>query len=189
MNRQDWRATDTSVLCAKHFTPDSYAANVSLLEEFGISTRRKLRPDAVPTLFTHRPVRQAKLRGGFEKRQRKENIDGLLKDASGEHNAPFQHASLEGEKSAACGPTDMCDDSMTSASSVSPALQISQDYKLCQKYLQVALRPTQRHRKVQTATQAVCSSTQTKAFSTAFRDVAVETDMEDLNVSIVWHQR
>ncbi|KAH7972492.1 hypothetical protein HPB52_012661 [Rhipicephalus sanguineus] len=71
-----------------HFTPDSYNDDLRLLSEFGIPVKKpRLRPDAVPTVFSHRPILQAKRRGAFEKRQRKEvwkeEQEGLLSAAVG----------------------------------------------------------------------------------------------------------
>ncbi|KAL1434170.1 hypothetical protein MTO96_011818 [Rhipicephalus appendiculatus] len=53
-----------------HFTPDSYDDDLRLHSEFGIPVKKpRLRPDAVPTVFSHRPILQAKRRGAFEKRR------------------------------------------------------------------------------------------------------------------------
>ncbi|KAL1487225.1 hypothetical protein MTO96_008170 [Rhipicephalus appendiculatus] len=74
VRRKDWCATDASVLCSAHFTPDSYDDDLRLHSEFGIPVKKpRLRPDAVPTVFSHRPILQAKRRGAFEKRRRKES--------------------------------------------------------------------------------------------------------------------
>ncbi|KAH8039089.1 hypothetical protein HPB51_005028 [Rhipicephalus microplus] len=66
--RKDWCASDAPVLCSEHFTADSYNDDQRLLGEFGKTPR--LRPDAVPTVFLHSCVLQAKHWGAFEKRQR-----------------------------------------------------------------------------------------------------------------------
>ncbi|KAH8008868.1 hypothetical protein HPB51_005915 [Rhipicephalus microplus] len=73
VRRKDWCACDAPVLCSAHFTADSYNDDQRLLGEFGIPVKKpRLRPNAVPTAFTHHSVLQAKYRGAFEKRQRKE---------------------------------------------------------------------------------------------------------------------
>lgn len=45
VRRQNWKPTDTSFLCSKHFSSDSYEAPT----EFG--KRKNLKKDAVPTIF------------------------------------------------------------------------------------------------------------------------------------------
>ncbi|KAL1446502.1 hypothetical protein MTO96_028812 [Rhipicephalus appendiculatus] len=82
VRRKDWCATDASVLCSAHFTPDSYDDDLRLHSEFGIPVKKpRLRPDAVPTAFSHRPILQAKRRGAFEKRRRKERVVESAQDA------------------------------------------------------------------------------------------------------------
>lgn len=45
--RADWKdATQYSVLCSEHFTSDSFIAT-----QFGSTKRKRLKPDAVPTIF------------------------------------------------------------------------------------------------------------------------------------------
>ena len=51
--RADWRdATDYSVLCSKHFTNNCFEEGSVI---GGIQKRRRLKPDAAPTIF-HRPA-------------------------------------------------------------------------------------------------------------------------------------
>ncbi|KAL1483616.1 hypothetical protein MTO96_033071 [Rhipicephalus appendiculatus] len=51
-----------------YFLPDSYNDDLRLLSEFSIPAKKpRLRPDAVPSVFSHRPILQAKCRGAFEK--------------------------------------------------------------------------------------------------------------------------
>ena len=54
--RADWRdATDYSVLCSEHFTKDCFEQGSVMASQFGIQKRRRLKPDAVPTIF-NRPA-------------------------------------------------------------------------------------------------------------------------------------
>jgi len=55
--RADWRdATDYSVICSDHFTNDCFEKGSIMASQFGIQKRRRLKPDAVPTIF-NRPAR------------------------------------------------------------------------------------------------------------------------------------
>ena len=55
--RADWKdATDYSVLCSDHFTTDCFEEDSYIAAQFGITKRKRLKPDAVPTVF-HRPGR------------------------------------------------------------------------------------------------------------------------------------
>ena len=53
--RAKWAATKYSVLCDKHFTEDSFEVEHSLATSFGIKTRKKLKPGAIPTIFKVSP--------------------------------------------------------------------------------------------------------------------------------------
>ena len=54
--RADWKdATDYSVLCSEHFTSDCFEENSFIAAQFGLTKRKRLKPDAVPTIF-HRPA-------------------------------------------------------------------------------------------------------------------------------------
>ena len=49
--RAQWTAAKYSVLCSDHFTADCFEANSAIAATFGISKKRRLKPDAVPTIF------------------------------------------------------------------------------------------------------------------------------------------
>ena len=52
----DWKeATEYSVLCSKRFTNDYLEEHLTTAAQFGISKRKRLIPDAIPTIF-HRPA-------------------------------------------------------------------------------------------------------------------------------------
>ena len=63
-------------LCSEHFDADCFEDTVRLQNELlGSRTwKRKLKPEAVPTIFPHKPVRAARPSTGrrAEKRQRQE---------------------------------------------------------------------------------------------------------------------
>ena len=50
--RAKWSASDHSVLCSEHFASDSFEPDFGLALGSGLSKRRRLKCDAVPTLFT-----------------------------------------------------------------------------------------------------------------------------------------
>ena len=50
--RDGWKGpSDYSVLCSKHFTSDCYEGDSAIAAKFGIEKRRRLKPNAVPTVF------------------------------------------------------------------------------------------------------------------------------------------
>ena len=49
--RAQWTPTKHSVLCSEHFTEDSFEVDSTIAATFGISKKRRLKPDAVPTIF------------------------------------------------------------------------------------------------------------------------------------------
>ena len=51
--RLQWTATRHSVLCSEHFT-ECFAGDTAIASSFGIPKKRRLKPDAVPSIF-HRP--------------------------------------------------------------------------------------------------------------------------------------
>ena len=54
--RADWKdATEYSVLCSDHFTSDSFEMDSFLAAGFGMAKKKRLKPDAIPTIF-HRPT-------------------------------------------------------------------------------------------------------------------------------------
>lgn len=52
--RAKWNATKHSVLCSDHFTEDCFEVDSTIAATFGLSKKRRLKPDAVPSIF-HRP--------------------------------------------------------------------------------------------------------------------------------------
>ena len=55
--RADWRdATNYSVLCSEHFTKDCFEQGSVMASQFGIQKRRRLKPNAVPTIFNRPPA-------------------------------------------------------------------------------------------------------------------------------------
>ncbi|XP_072144304.1 uncharacterized protein [Dermacentor andersoni] len=123
MGRKDWHASDASLLCSEHFMPDSYNEDLRLLAEFRIPVKKlRLRPDAVPTVFAHRPILQAKHRFAFEKRRRKEVIDALLRESGGNEELDMQkeHSPLGAEAAVEADPClGGTHDSLTSTASCS----------------------------------------------------------------------
>ena len=56
--RAEWKGpTQNSVLCSEHFKSSCFEASYDLAAKMGLQKRRKLKPDAVPTIFK-RPVVQ-----------------------------------------------------------------------------------------------------------------------------------
>lgn len=49
--RAKWNPTKYSVLCSKHFTADCFEEDSSIAASFGMEKRKRLKVDAVPTLF------------------------------------------------------------------------------------------------------------------------------------------
>ena len=67
--RADWRdATDYSVLCSEHFTKDCFEQGSVMASQFGIQKRRRLKPDAVLTIFIPPITRDAQTQIAVEKR-------------------------------------------------------------------------------------------------------------------------
>ena len=54
--RERWSATDTSVLCSEHFEADCFEVDSMLAEQMGLKKRRRLKPDAVPTVFVRHGI-------------------------------------------------------------------------------------------------------------------------------------
>ena len=50
-HRAKWTATSYSVLCSKHFSDDCFEIEHKFASSFGLKSRKKLKPDAVPTIF------------------------------------------------------------------------------------------------------------------------------------------
>ena len=50
--RDQWKGpSQHSVICSDHFTDESFESGTHLEAQFGLLKRRRLRPDAVPTIF------------------------------------------------------------------------------------------------------------------------------------------
>lgn len=50
--RANWQGpSDYSVLCSDHFTTDCFEEDAAIAARFGISKRRRLKPNAIPTVF------------------------------------------------------------------------------------------------------------------------------------------
>ncbi len=49
--RAQWTPTKHFVLCSEHFSEDSFEVDSAIAATFGISNKRRLKPDAVPTIF------------------------------------------------------------------------------------------------------------------------------------------
>ena len=49
--RAKWTATKHSVLCSEHFTDDCFEVDSAIAAAFGITKKRRLKPDAIPTNF------------------------------------------------------------------------------------------------------------------------------------------
>ncbi|XP_075549761.1 uncharacterized protein LOC142583253 [Dermacentor variabilis] len=179
VGRKDWRACDTSVLCSEHFTPDSYSDDLRLLSEFRIPVKRlRLRPDAVPTVFAHQPILQAKGHGALEKHRREEVIDAILRESGGNEELDMQKEHFPLGATTAVEADTCClggsNDSLTSTASCSTDASIQNDCGRHSEYVQVFLRPGQRHVRIQTTTKTANSGSQTDAVSPDSRDVGAE---------------
>ena len=50
--RDGWKGpSDYSVVCSEHFTSDCFEEDSAIAAKFGIEKRRRLKPNAVPTVF------------------------------------------------------------------------------------------------------------------------------------------
>ena len=49
--RAHWKPTKHSVLCSEHFTADCFTEEPIIAAKFGISKGKRLKPDAVPSIF------------------------------------------------------------------------------------------------------------------------------------------
>lgn len=55
VSRKNFEPSRTTVLCSDHFTPGSFTYDQALLGRLDLSfSRRRLKPDAVPTIFPHK---------------------------------------------------------------------------------------------------------------------------------------
>ena len=84
--RAEWNgpASQYAYVCSDHFTPDCYEIRPVMMKEMGfsVSTVRKLKPSAVPTLFsrgkTSEEVAVKKRRTAYDKRERQRAIQDAL---------------------------------------------------------------------------------------------------------------
>ena len=66
--RANWRnATDYSVLCSKHFTKDCFEQGSVMASQFGIQKKRRLKPDAIPTIFNRPAAATTANQGNLQK--------------------------------------------------------------------------------------------------------------------------
>ena len=72
--RAQWKATDHSYLCSEHFTEACFEADSALAAQFGIKKRRRLKADAVPTIFPRPSKAQAVVGEKGSSRKRKAQI-------------------------------------------------------------------------------------------------------------------
>ena len=54
ISRENAKITKDSVVCSEHFTPDCFQRNLKA-ELMGTKSKTRLKPGAVPTIFSHRP--------------------------------------------------------------------------------------------------------------------------------------
>ena len=52
--RAQWNPTENSVLCSKHFEEDCFEPGTDIAAQFGIKLTRKLKPEAVPSIFVRK---------------------------------------------------------------------------------------------------------------------------------------
>ena len=52
--RAKWNPTENSVFCSKHFEEDCFEPGTDSAAQFGIKFARKLKPEAVPSIFTRK---------------------------------------------------------------------------------------------------------------------------------------
>ena len=73
-----WTATKSSVLCSEHFTEDSFEVDSAITAMFGISKRRRLKPDAVPTIF----LRQSSVGSASQDQQTRKRVADTVATSS-----------------------------------------------------------------------------------------------------------
>ncbi|KAK8788876.1 hypothetical protein V5799_021344 [Amblyomma americanum] len=165
------------------------------MSQFGIPKRRRLRADATPTVFAHRSILQAKRRGAFEKRQRKEIIEALLRDsntvdtqeeASSSSSQPPESDSVEFSDKSTAGTLPEESGMAECSSNVQYSLPVSVScdtgksaVQQCSIFVQVALRASCCSTGIQTAPKAVSSSTQTVGTFCDKRNSSVQTEGAD----------
>ena len=60
ISRVDFVVTKDTLLCSDHFEPDCFERDLKA-ELLGLKSKRTLKPDAVPTIFVHRPRKKPRL--------------------------------------------------------------------------------------------------------------------------------
>lgn len=73
INRDNFQPSSSSVLCSDHFSRDSYTYDQGLLRRLGVNSesyRLRLKPDAVPTIFEHKPQKQERSSAAVTKRRK-----------------------------------------------------------------------------------------------------------------------
>ena len=78
--RVKWKATDHSFLCSVHFAADCFEAEVSLASQFGIAKRRRLKPAAVPSIFSRVLASSASGEIGGKSAPRKRTVQAVFGD-------------------------------------------------------------------------------------------------------------
>lgn len=103
-----WTPTSRSKLCSDHFTLDSYERDLRLLAAAGFSLKSaRLKRDAVPSLFAHRPP-AVPARTAYLKRRRIETVSqalALRSSTAASASLAEVDSALDIEPSAACSVT------------------------------------------------------------------------------------
>ena len=69
----------STCLCSDHFSTDAFTNDLSLLSRLGMSFRLRLRPDAVPSIFSHKPApARERFSSAIAKRRK---LEVMIKDA------------------------------------------------------------------------------------------------------------
>ncbi|XP_054930372.1 uncharacterized protein [Dermacentor andersoni] len=72
-SRPTWMPPSTCLLCSDHFKDSDYETSPALLRSLGVSLKRqRLKPDAVPSVFSGKRKQEGVRGGAFEKGRRKE---------------------------------------------------------------------------------------------------------------------
>ena len=101
--RANWQGPSSqhTFVCSDHFTDDSFEMQFRLKLDMGIKSLRRLKSDAVPTLFTHKENPQAtkpkRPRTGYEKRERNRIVMHALSSsaaAATDHDATLDDTDM-----------------------------------------------------------------------------------------------
>ncbi|KAG0423115.1 hypothetical protein HPB47_001081 [Ixodes persulcatus] len=128
-----WTPTPRSKLCSDHFSPESYERNLRVLVACGLSAKgSRLKKDAVPSLFAHRPP-AVPAQAAYIKRRRIETVSRALE--SGSSAAACASPGNQGNVSAQSAEDAMDPESMADAAgpdAVGPdAVETSLDARSC----------------------------------------------------------